>query len=50
VNDTALNSPEEDALVNALIASRLHTTPAHVSGTATLLAAPLLRGHQVVVK
>jgi virulence factor Mce-like protein len=46
----ALNTPQEDALVNALIAPQLHTTPDKVPGVATLLAAPLLRGQQVVVK
>jgi phospholipid/cholesterol/gamma-HCH transport system substrate-binding protein len=46
----ALNSPEEDALVNTLIASELNTTPDKVPGVATILAAPLLRGQQVVVK
>lgn len=43
-------SPEENALVNTLIAGKLHTTPDKVSPTATLLAGPLLRGHRVVVK
>ncbi len=46
----ALNSPEEDALVNSLIASQLDTTPDKVPGVATILAAPLLRGQQVTVK
>jgi virulence factor Mce-like protein len=45
-----LNSPQEDALVNSIIAGDLHTTPNKVPGIATLLAAPLLRGEQVVVK
>jgi virulence factor Mce-like protein len=45
-----LNSPQEDALVNAIVAGDLHTTPNKVPGIATLLAAPLLRGQQVVVK
>ena len=36
--------------MNTLIASDLHTTPNKVPATATLLAAPLLRGHRVVVK
>jgi virulence factor Mce-like protein len=46
----ALNSPEENALVNTLIASQLNTTPDKVPGVATLLGAPLLRGQQVAVK
>jgi phospholipid/cholesterol/gamma-HCH transport system substrate-binding protein len=46
----ALNSPEENALVNALIATQLNTTPDKVPGVATLLAGPLLRGQQVTVK
>jgi phospholipid/cholesterol/gamma-HCH transport system substrate-binding protein len=46
----ALNSPEENAFVNTLIASQLDTTPDKVPGVATLLAAPLLRGQQVTVK
>ncbi|HJQ44653.1 MAG TPA: MCE family protein, partial [Jatrophihabitantaceae bacterium] len=46
----ALNSPEEDAMVNSLIASQLNTTPKNVPGVATILAAPLLRGQTVVVK
>jgi phospholipid/cholesterol/gamma-HCH transport system substrate-binding protein len=49
-DNTALNTPEENAYVNTLIAGQLHTTPEKVSGTATLLAGPLLRGQQVVVK
>lgn len=47
---SALNSPEESALVNTLIAGNLHTTPNNVPGVSTLLAAPLLRGQKVVVK
>lgn len=46
----ALNSPEEDAMVNSLIASQLNTTPNKVPGVATILGAPLLRGQTVVVK
>jgi phospholipid/cholesterol/gamma-HCH transport system substrate-binding protein len=46
----ALNSPEEDAYVNSLIAGELNTTPDKVPGVSTLLAAPLLRGQQVTVK
>ena len=49
-DESAVNSPEENALVNSIIASKLHTTPDKVSGTATLLAGPLLRGNQVVIK
>jgi virulence factor Mce-like protein len=49
-SNTAINSPQEDALVNTLIAPQLHTTPDNVPGAATLLAGPLLRGQQVVVK
>lgn len=45
-----LNSPEEDAFVNSLVATELGTTPNRVPGAATILAAPLLRGQQVVVK
>jgi phospholipid/cholesterol/gamma-HCH transport system substrate-binding protein len=46
----ALNSAAENAMVNSLIASELNTTPDKVPGVATILAAPLLRGQQVVVK
>jgi phospholipid/cholesterol/gamma-HCH transport system substrate-binding protein len=46
----AAGSPEEDALVNSLIASSLDTTPTTVPGAATLLAGPLFRGQQVTVK
>ncbi len=49
-DDKALNSRAENSYVDTLIAGSLHTTPKHVSGTATLLAAPMLRGHQVVLK
>ena len=49
-DDKALNSAAENAYVNTLIAGDLHTTPSKVPGTATLLAGPLLRGQQVVVK
>jgi virulence factor Mce-like protein len=45
-----LNSPQEDALVNSLVAGQLGTTPDKVPAVATILAAPLLRGQQVVVK
>lgn len=50
VTNPSIGSAPEAALVNTLIASDLHTTPNKVPATATLLAAPLLRGHQVVVK
>jgi phospholipid/cholesterol/gamma-HCH transport system substrate-binding protein len=43
-------SPEENALVNVLIASAVGTTPDKVPGPATLLAGPLLRGQEVAVK
>jgi virulence factor Mce-like protein len=47
---SAIGSPEENALVNSIISSELGTTPDKVPGAATLLAGPLLRGQQVVVK
>jgi len=46
----SLNSPQENAMVNTIIAGDLHTTPDKVPGVATLIAGPLLRGQQVVVK
>jgi phospholipid/cholesterol/gamma-HCH transport system substrate-binding protein len=46
----AIGSPEEDALVNTIVAGDMGTTPNKVPGAATLLAGPLLRGQQVVVK
>jgi phospholipid/cholesterol/gamma-HCH transport system substrate-binding protein len=46
----AMGSPEENAMVNTIVASDLGTTPNKVPGVATLLAGPLLRGQQVVVK
>jgi phospholipid/cholesterol/gamma-HCH transport system substrate-binding protein len=46
----ALGSPEENALVNAIVATDMGTTPNKVPGAATLLAGPLLRGQQVVIK
>jgi phospholipid/cholesterol/gamma-HCH transport system substrate-binding protein len=46
----ALNSPEENAMVNTIVAMQLNTTPENVPGVATMLAAPLLRGQQVTVK
>ena len=48
--NTATNSAAENAMVNTVVASSLHTTPDHVPGVATLLAGPLLRGQEVVVK
>jgi len=48
--NTATNSAAENAMVNTIIASSLHTTPDRVPGAATLLAGPLLRGQEVVVK
>ncbi|WP_375480841.1 MCE family protein [uncultured Jatrophihabitans sp.] len=50
IDNKAINSPEENAYVNTLIAAQLHTTPNKVSGAATLLAGPLLRGQQVAIK
>lgn len=49
-SDRMLNSAEEDAYVNTLLAPQLHTTPDKVPGIATLLGAPMLRGQRVVVK
>jgi phospholipid/cholesterol/gamma-HCH transport system substrate-binding protein len=49
-SDKALNSPEENAYVNSIVASPLGTTPNKVSGAATLLAGPLLRGQKVTIK
>ncbi|MBE7188173.1 MCE family protein [Jatrophihabitans endophyticus] len=43
-------SATEDAMVNAIVSTELHTTPNKVPGGTTLLAAPLLRGHKVVIK
>jgi phospholipid/cholesterol/gamma-HCH transport system substrate-binding protein len=48
--NAAIGSSQENALVNAIVAAKLHTTPNKVPAAATVLAAPLLRGHQVVVK
>jgi len=45
--NTATNSAAENALVNTVIASSMHTTPDKVPGVATLLAGPLLRGQEV---
>jgi hypothetical protein len=49
-NNRSVNSAQENALVNTVIAGQLKTTPDKVPGVATLLAGPLLRGQQVVVK
>jgi virulence factor Mce-like protein len=49
-DDRSSGSAAENALVNSLVASDLHTTPDKVPGVATLLAGPLLRGQEVVVK
>jgi phospholipid/cholesterol/gamma-HCH transport system substrate-binding protein len=48
--DRSSGSAAENALVRTLIAGDLNTTPDKVPDAATLLAAPLLRGQQVVVK
>jgi phospholipid/cholesterol/gamma-HCH transport system substrate-binding protein len=45
-----LNSTPENVMVNTLIAGDLGTTPDKVPAAATILAAPLLRGNQVVLK
>ena len=50
VTNPSVGSAAESALVNTLIAKTLGTTPDKVPGGSTLLAAPLLRGHQVVAK
>jgi phospholipid/cholesterol/gamma-HCH transport system substrate-binding protein len=47
---TSIGSPEENAFVNTLVAGEMGTTPNKVTAATTLLAAPLLRGQQVVVK
>jgi virulence factor Mce-like protein len=47
---TPLNSTAENTVVNTILAQRLGTTPDKVPPGDTLLAAPLLRGKQVVVK
>jgi virulence factor Mce-like protein len=49
-SSSAMNSPEENAMVNTIVAMQLHTTPDKVPGVATLLGGPLLRGQQVTVK
>jgi virulence factor Mce-like protein len=46
----ALNSPQEKVIVNSVIAQSLGEAPADVPAAATVLAAPLLRGTQVVLK
>ena len=50
MTNPSIGSAAESALVNSLIAPTLGTTPNKVPGGTTLLAAPLLRGHEVVVK
>jgi phospholipid/cholesterol/gamma-HCH transport system substrate-binding protein len=45
----SINSAAENAYVDTLVAGQMHTTPNKVSGTATLLAGPMLRGQRVVV-
>ena len=50
VTNPSIGSAAESAMVNTLVAASLHTTPNKVPGGTTLLAAPLLRGHEVVVK
>ncbi|MDT4904248.1 MAG: phospholipid/cholesterol/gamma-HCH transport system substrate-binding protein [Pseudonocardiales bacterium] len=47
---TAVGSAEETALVNTLVSGEMGTTPDKVPAATTLLAAPLLRGHEVVSK
>jgi virulence factor Mce-like protein len=46
----SVNSSEENALINSIIAVQSKTTPDKVPGVATLLTGPLLRGQAVVVK
>jgi virulence factor Mce-like protein len=48
--NNALGSSAENALINTIVASDYGTTPNKVPGATTLLAGPLLRGQQVVVK
>lgn len=45
-----VGSANENALVNALVAPTMNTTPDRVPGVATLLIAPSLRGQEVTVK
>jgi phospholipid/cholesterol/gamma-HCH transport system substrate-binding protein len=49
-DDQAINSSAENAYVSTLISGQLHTTPNKVPPVDTLLAGPLMRGQQVVVK
>ncbi|MGN6607400.1 MAG: MCE family protein [Jatrophihabitans sp.] len=46
----ALNSPEEKVIVNSIIAQSLGEPATKVPSSATVLAAPLLRGTSVVLK
>ena len=50
IEQSAVESQSENALVNTLIASSYGTTPNKVPGIATILAAPLYRGQRVTVK
>lgn len=50
IAQSAMNTPAENAMVNSLISSSYGTTPDKVPPIATMLAAPLLRGHTVDVK
>jgi phospholipid/cholesterol/gamma-HCH transport system substrate-binding protein len=50
IEQSAIESQSENALVNTLIASSYGTTPKKVPAIATILAAPLYRGQQVTVK
>ncbi|WP_375502953.1 MCE family protein [uncultured Jatrophihabitans sp.] len=50
VTNPSIGSAAESAMVNTLIAGAIGTTPNKVPGGTTLLAAPLMRGHEVVVK
>jgi phospholipid/cholesterol/gamma-HCH transport system substrate-binding protein len=50
IEQSAMGSQVENALVNSLIAGSYGTEPQKVPAIATMLAAPLLRGHVVKVK
>jgi phospholipid/cholesterol/gamma-HCH transport system substrate-binding protein len=50
LEQSAIGSQTENAIVNSLIASSYGTTPKKVPAIATMLAAPLLRGQEVTVK
>ena len=50
IEQSAVESQSENALVNTLIAGSYGTTPDKVPPIATILAAPLLRGQKVTVK